>query len=277
MKDKIRVQQLINELKSLAENDFERHRISVLERDLTSPPTVEIVDDNHQKFDGLTYVKKADEHYKYPVSIHRAVYAYYYGEIPLNHVIHHCDLNPEHNNINNLRLMTVSEHRTLHLLLNPISKAAPPKIKQCPICGNSFSVNSRSRRKYCSEACVKKVMSQSGKRRKKTLQEKQCPLCGKKFFHSSKLTKYCSNDCARKAISQSHIKTPLKKVCPICNKEFFTRRPNAKFCSHACADKNRQKPPIEKACPICGKIFIPNKNRQKTCSRSCAGKFSHKK
>lgn len=54
MKQPERVAKLLNELRTLAENDFERHRLDVLERDLTKPPKVEIVDETHQKFNGIT-------------------------------------------------------------------------------------------------------------------------------------------------------------------------------------------------------------------------------
>lgn len=45
MKNPERVTDLLAELRSLAENNFERHRINVLERDLTSLPTVEVIDE----------------------------------------------------------------------------------------------------------------------------------------------------------------------------------------------------------------------------------------
>lgn len=55
MKNPEHVAELLAELRSLAENDFERHRINVLERDLTAPPVAEIIDDTHQKFNDIVY------------------------------------------------------------------------------------------------------------------------------------------------------------------------------------------------------------------------------
>lgn len=43
MKQPERVAKLLNELRTLAENDFERHRLDVLERDLTKPSQVKKV------------------------------------------------------------------------------------------------------------------------------------------------------------------------------------------------------------------------------------------
>lgn len=87
-------------LRDSAENDFELHRIEVLINDLTAPPVAEQIDENHQKFNGVTYLKQNGDHYG---SIHRDIWNYYYGEIPQGYEIHHKDLNPENNNISNLQ------------------------------------------------------------------------------------------------------------------------------------------------------------------------------
>ena len=46
-------------LRAAAENDFERHRIDVLERDLHEPPKVEVIDDKHQRFADILFFKQA--------------------------------------------------------------------------------------------------------------------------------------------------------------------------------------------------------------------------
>ena len=56
-------------LKSAAENDFERHRLDVLEKDLTAPPKVEIIDEKHQKFLGVTYHEEKSGTYRQVVGI----------------------------------------------------------------------------------------------------------------------------------------------------------------------------------------------------------------
>jgi len=38
--------------------------------------------------------------------------------IPKGYAIHHIDLNKTNNNIHNLKLLSISEHRKLHLLLH---------------------------------------------------------------------------------------------------------------------------------------------------------------
>ena len=52
-------------LRANVENDFERHRIDVLERDLTAPPVVEQVDENHQRVNGITFYRNKSGHYRW--------------------------------------------------------------------------------------------------------------------------------------------------------------------------------------------------------------------
>lgn len=106
-------------LKDNAENDFERHRIDVLERDLTAPPVAEIIDEKHQRFNGRTYSKRKDGHYSISSarSIHRDIWIYYHGDIPNDGVkydVHHRNLNPADNDVSNLQLLTDAEHRKVH-------------------------------------------------------------------------------------------------------------------------------------------------------------------
>ena len=98
-------------LRNFAENDFERHRIDVLEKDLTEPPKVEVIDDKHQKFNGNVYYKHKSGHYVTNKGIHRDIWIYYHGDIPepqSNYDIHHRDVNPSNNDISNLQLLTKS-------------------------------------------------------------------------------------------------------------------------------------------------------------------------
>ena len=102
-------------LKNAAENDFERHRIDVLKKDLTEPPKVEVINEKYQKFNGVTYYKNtASGHYQKCIPLHYDLYRYYFGEIPPLHDVHHLDLNPANNELENLQLLTKAEHRNLH-------------------------------------------------------------------------------------------------------------------------------------------------------------------
>lgn len=87
-------------------------------------PRVEVIDDRHQKFNGLIYTKDETGHYQNVLAIHRAVYNYFFGDIPSYCVIHHLDCNKDNNDITNLAMMTRKEHNRLHLDPNPLALEA---------------------------------------------------------------------------------------------------------------------------------------------------------
>lgn len=248
-------------LKDAAENDFERHRISVLEQDLTAPPVVEIIDDTLQKFNGVIYYANKKGHFHKDTQLHRAVYSYCKGLIPEgDYDIHHIDRNKANNMPDNLQLLTRSEHQSIH----GARRIKTPLEKICPVCKKSFIRNDPNQ-KYCSWECY--VQS------KHTFisQEKICPICGKSFHTISENPTqiYCSRDCANKG------KTFLdrNKTCPTCGKKFITpaNNPYQIYCCRDCAIKMRTLKKT-KICPVCGKKFIPAKSRINHCSISCAAK-----
>ena len=188
MKQPERVAELLAELRALSENDFERHRIDVLERDLTAPPAVEIIDDKHQRFNGVTYLKNNKSgHFSRHIGIHRAVWAYYNGELPEGDFnIHHRDLNPDNNAPDNLQLLTQADHRRLHNALLKIEKI-------CPVCGKIFH-NSDKKVQCCSLSCGVKLRSANHAASTPT-KERICPTCGGKFIAEYSKKIYCSRAC----------------------------------------------------------------------------------
>ena len=240
MKNPERVAALIAELKSLAENDFEQHRIEVLERDLQSPPVVEVIDDTHQKFDGVVYRKKSDKHFGNGLQIHRVVYAYYYGKIPEGYVVHRVDENPANNSIKNLKLLSVSEHGKLHNFPHIVQKFI------CAYCGKEYEAvannNQQNGNKFCSPKCCQYFHN----RLPATF--KNCVVCGKKFQTTAKgIKKYCSEQCRRKAASNRHSET---RICTWCGKAFSVNRyRKAKYCSHSCHMQARHKENCDKVTP----------------------------
>ncbi len=194
MKNPERVAQLLAELRELADNDFELHRIDVLERDLTTPPTVEIIDDTHQRFNGVTYCKRAHSHFFINQSIHQAVWRYCVGKIPTGCVIHHIDHNKNNNNVANLQCLTVTEHQQVH---NQKGKPVAQKQKKqfvCSVCGKTFEAFDNGQlKRYCSKRCHN-VERYHTTRKKENI----CQWCGKKFF--GKITsRFCSGHCATTA------------------------------------------------------------------------------
>lgn len=194
----LKVIEALNILRNAAENDFERHRLDILINDLTAPPTVEIINENQQAFNGSIYYKNKNHlHYDKCTNIHREVFRYYNGKIPEGYDIHHIDNNPNNNDISNLQMLTRLEHRAIH------SKPSVRKI--CPYCGKEFTLKHPSeKKKFCSTKCS----SQS----QKIIVERICPTCGKKFVLDKPCRKniYCSRSCASKARfkSKSTLETP---------------------------------------------------------------------
>lgn len=277
MKNPERVAELLAELRELAENDFERHRLDVLERDLTAPPQVEVIDDTHQRFNGVTYCKGRDGHFVHNHFIHRDVWQYYIGEIPTGYEIHHVDENKANNTIDNLQCLTKKQHSKIHHEKMPVAEYV------CEVCGKTYvtSIFARSNR-FCSKHCRNHAEAKRGG------EEKICAYCGKNFIAFRGATgDCCSHSCASKL---QHKEKPrqkifIEKTCPICGKVFSVTltRKNQECCSFSCSRKlmwrNKKAAPeiIEKTCPVCGKIFQTVNPNQKHCSASCCQKFARKK
>lgn len=257
-------------LREHAENDFERHRINVLERDLTAPPKVEVIDDTHQRFNGVIYYKNKQGHFHKDIQLHRAVFAYYNGEeLIAGSDIHHMDINPANNNINNLQLLTRAKHQTIH----SEHRMETPLERVCPICGKIF-IRKEPHSKYCSRKCY--IQS----KRTFQSQEKICPICLRKFstIADNPKQKYCSRACANEAKTFHN----RNKICPVCGKAFVAPpiKPNQIYCSRSCSAKGHTAPRIEKSCPVCGNTFQvnPESKKQKVCcSKSCAQKYHWQK
>ena len=231
MKNPERVAELLAELRELAENDFERHRIGVLERDLTAPPQVEQIDDRHQLFNGVLYNKEKNEHYYGKLSIQRAVWLYYNGVIPAGCHIHHVDEKPGNNKIENLRCVTKAEHRTIHHL------STPATIITCKVCKREFKTSAINPSHFCSKHCrLEHEKSLRGEKRK-------CIICGTEFIcDRNAKTKTCSKNCALKMRYQNHIYKPKteQRTCIICGKTFTCCKSKpTKTCSPSCARKLR--------------------------------------
>ena len=261
-------------LRNAAENDFERHRLDVLERDLTAPPIVEIIGEKTQKFVGITFrqTKSNNGHYVYNLGLHQLVWFYYTGTLSGgNFDVHHKDRNPSNNDISNLQLLTVSEHAKLH------SHFAGQVERVCEYCGKTYySTGRNGRNRFCSRKC------RSDWQKKNNLETRTCEKCGKEFSVRKDLpTRFCSTRCSAQYTKG---KPPEERICVICGKKFFAK-PSTKTqcCSLSCGSKwaslNKGKQLVApRKCVICGKEFTPSKKhtKTKTCSRPCTAKLAGK-
>ena len=222
----------IQTLRDNAENDFERHRIDVLERDLTAPPQVEQIDDTHQRFNGITYRKQPSERYSTTKQIHRDVWQYCFGAIPTEYEIHHTDCNPANNVIENLVCLPAGTHHRIHL---PKGKQIPRTKATfiCKECGQEYSTFKREDVAFCSRKCRDKHYYKHDR------ETRTCKFCGKLFsvWRHNK-NQFCSRQCGYQFKIQQNLET---RTCPWCGGKFETRKAlKKKYCSKSCANHAQQ-------------------------------------
>ena len=146
-------------------------------------------------FDGIRYTRQKNGRYigSYGKILHREIWKRFNGEIPKGYVVHHIDGDPSNNKIENLQIMTQSEHIMLH-----------QKIKKdiCKFCGKPFERHNLSGNcKFCSKKC------HSDWDHKNNREIRICVECGKKFeTYKYGKTKCCSKECAYKVVSRAKIK-----------------------------------------------------------------------
>ena len=154
-------------------------------------PKIEIIDDKHQRYCGLTFhFDKNDGHYKCTLPLHKFVCMQNNINVPDGYDVHHIDENKVNNDISNLQVMTKAEHKSLH---NRTIKC----IINCLYCGKEIET-AQIRRKFCNDNCRMKYYHLNGYRHSTPITGK-CLYCGKEFHTHQKNRKYCSRNCAGKA------------------------------------------------------------------------------
>ena len=179
VKDKSKVSELIAQLKAEIETPYELAAVERLEIELLNgAPKVEVIDENHQKFLGLTFRKHKCNggHYYYTLSLHQAIWFYHFGATFEGYDIHHDDLDNNHNEITNLRLMTKAEHTKLH---NNLRKTKT----KCTNCGAEIEIVETNNTKSGNHFCKNGNKCYEEWRRKMKLRKeiRKCQLCGKEF------------------------------------------------------------------------------------------------
>lgn len=170
--------------------------------------------------------------------LHIYVYEKYNGKVPKGMEVHHIDMNKDNNEIDNLKLLSKSEHNKLHYsLLSDEEKERRKKIileKSLPKMLEHNKLNPKSKEWY-------QKHYEETKDKLHIEREYICKCCGNTFKSTQANSLYCSNACKSKMRRKEH------------------------------------KDNIEKECVICGKTFSTNKYRQgQTCSKQCAYKLRFK-
>ena len=220
-------------LRAAAETPLEVATVDRCEKDLRELPTVEIVGNDLQIFDGVVFHKLPSGYYQGQVKMHRYVWERLFGKIPDGYVVHHKDRNPENNDIANLQALSADDHIKAHS--QDMLSARQPQEFTCDCCGKTFLALSNGANRYCSKACQKKYRQRGESYQKENI----CVVCGEKFtVRKDKRTKTCSPECLSELRRRTHVTVPqtVTRTCVICGKEFVTNKhKHAQTCSSKCS------------------------------------------
>lgn len=163
------------------------------------------------------------------IRLHRYVWKAENGEIPEGYEIHHIDHDKSNNDIKNLKLIKLREHKSYHAKIQGIknvksghldkirdltkewhsskegrewhkkhyenmkSKMLEPKEFICEQCGKKYKTSDNGSNRFCSNKCKSAWRRQSGI----DDEERECIICGSKFgINKYKKAKTCSRKCA---------------------------------------------------------------------------------
>ena len=189
-----------------------------------------------QWFDDIKFTSStADGYYKHQglrMFMHRYVWEYYNGKIPEGYEVHHKDFNRANNDINNLQLLTIAEHRKLHADMLTQEQREWKRNNMNTVVHEAAKAWHKSKEGH--DWHVKHGKETGGHSKN---YEHVCIVCGKRYTTRQKKSRFCSGSCQQKYRRATGIDKILK-MCPICGKEYMTNkfRPS-QTCSKSCGTK----------------------------------------
>lgn len=164
--------------------------------------------------------------------LHRYVWEQHNGEIPKGYEIHHVDFNTLNNDIENLQMVTIKEHKEIHrnnisqerleFMRNNLIENARPKASEWHGSSNGLEWHKKHYKEH-----------------KENFHKKDnliCKCCGKEFYGIVRNeNRFCSNKCKSKFRRDNGLDN-IKRICITCGKEFeINKYSKTVNCSKSCS------------------------------------------
>lgn len=174
--------------------------------------------------DGRRFTLSAGKNYHYNSSLRKHLHQYIWekenGPIPKGYEIHHIDGNTMNNDITNLMMVTIQEHKEIHS--NNMSEERIDYLRK--------NLNENARPKAI-EWHKSKEGSKWHKKHYETTKVKlhakhefKCECCGEVFESvNNGINRFCSNKCKSKFRRMNGLDN-VTRICVTCGKEFSTNK-----------------------------------------------------
>lgn len=167
--------------------------------------------------------------------MHVYVWEYYNGLVPEGYHIHHIDGDKSNNTIENLQLLSATEHEKLHgeMLTDEQIECARKNMMKASVASKEW---------HKSQSGHEWHKKQYEKTKDKLYQKKEftCFVCGKKFESSQIKSKFCGNNCKAKYRRMKGVDN-ITAQCIICGKNFIKNKySKSKTCSRKCSSELRR-------------------------------------
>lgn len=183
-----------------------------------------------QVFNGRIYYQYEGRYFtSHDRKMHRDVWAFYNGEIPKGHHIHHIDGDVTNNDISNLQLMEASAHLRMELIKR--HKENPEWSKRFHEKGIEKAKEwhrSNEGREWHKQHGVETFAN------RKPLSH-NCQWCSKSYETINySNSKFCSNNCKSASRKASGV-DDVKRICVVCSTEFTCNKYNSQTkCKRGC-------------------------------------------
>ncbi|HJZ04589.1 MAG TPA: HNH endonuclease signature motif containing protein [Patescibacteria group bacterium] len=172
-------------------------------------------------FNGSTYKKNKFGYFKGNGLLHRKIWEYQHGQIPENHHVHHVDGDKSNNSIENLELMSVTDHLRLHMSSHERKEMSRRSIGKAIEAARPWHSTPEGKEWHSEHA------KSSFANRKELVHT--CLCCAEVFKSVQRWAKYCSNSCKSEYRRKAGVDNETRK-CEVCYEEFECNRYDTKVC-----------------------------------------------